>query len=42
MNHDSLAAWETRIVLAGLRILTITTFLAFLAWAFIHLWEMFK
>jgi hypothetical protein len=39
--NDPLAPWETRIVIAGLRILTIIKFLAFLVWALIHLAKMF-
>jgi hypothetical protein len=41
MNHDPLQSWEARIIIGGLRILTITTFLAFLAWALLHLAKMF-
>jgi hypothetical protein len=42
MSHDPLAAWEARIIMAGLRILTISTFLAFMAWALWHLAKMFS
>lgn len=41
MNHDPLAAWEVRIILAGLRILSIATFLAFSVWAILHLVKLF-
>lgn len=41
MDHDPLAPWEVRIVITGLRILTILTFAAFLAWASWHLVKMF-
>ena len=39
--HDPLSAWEARIVIGGLRILTILTFLAFMGWAIWHLVTLF-
>ena len=39
--QDPLGVWEHRIIVGGLRILTIATFIAFLVWAFRHLLAMF-
>ncbi len=39
--NDPLSNWEARIVLGGLRILTISTFLAFMVFALWHLAKMF-
>jgi hypothetical protein len=39
--NDPLQVWEHRVIVGGLRILTIATFIAFLAWAFWHLLAMF-
>lgn len=41
MHHDPLASWEARIVITGLRLLTILTFIAFAVWAVVHLVKMF-
>jgi len=41
MKDDALANWEARIIHAGIRILTILTFLAFMVWALSHLVMMF-
>jgi hypothetical protein len=39
--HDPLANWEHRIIVGGIRLLTIATFLAFLGWSLWHLVLMF-
>jgi hypothetical protein len=41
-DRDPLGPWEVRIILAGLRILSVITFFAFIGWALLHLAKMFE
>ena len=33
MSHDPFGRWEHRIIVGGIRIITIVTFLTFMGWA---------